>query len=136
MTPSSATLRQWLRHHTTAVVATAVDYAVMVVLVELAGVGPVPATAVGAFAGAVTGFIMGRHFTYRVASVPVRAQAWRYALISAASLGLNAVGEYVFFHVVGLQYLVARVVTSIIVNNAWNYPMQRFFVFSTPHWKT
>jgi len=133
---SSATLRQWLRHNATAIVATAVDYVVMIVLVEVAGMGPVPATAVGAFAGAVTSFTMGRHFTYRVADVPARAQIWRYALVSAASLGLNAGGEYLFFHVVGLQYLVARVITSIIVNNAWNYPMQRFFVFSTPHWKT
>jgi putative flippase GtrA len=133
---SSAAFRQWLRHHTTAIVATAVDYVVMIVLVELARVGPVPATAVGALAGALTSFTMGRHFTYHVADVPVRGQAWRYALVSAASLGLNAGGEYLFFHLVGLQYLMARVITSIIVNNAWNYPMQRFFVFSKPQWKT
>jgi putative flippase GtrA len=130
---SVSTFFQWLRHDATAVVATAIDYVVMILLVELAHVTPVPATAVGAFAGAVTSFTMGRHFTYRVADVPVRAQLWRYALVSAASLALNAGGEYLFFHVVGLQYLVARVVISIIVNSAWNYPMHRFFVFSTPH---
>jgi putative flippase GtrA len=133
VTTASSTFRQWLRHNATAVVATGVDYAVMVLLVELAHVGPVAATAVGSLAGAVTSFTMGRHFTYRVANVPARAQAWRYALVSAASLGLNAAGEYLFFHVIGLQYLMARVITSIIVNNAWNYPMQRFFVFSRLH---
>ena len=133
---SSSTFRQWLRHDATALIATAVDYLVMILLVELVHLTPVPATALGAFAGAVTSFTMGRHFTYRVADAPVRGQVWRYALVSAASLALNAGGEYLFFHVVGLQYLVARIVTSIIVNSAWNYPMQRFFVFSTPHWKT
>jgi putative flippase GtrA len=121
---------QWVRHNTTAIVATAVDYIVMIALVEAAGLGPVPATAVAALAGALTSFSMGRRFTYRAIHVPASSQAWRYALVSAASLGLNTAGEYLFFEVIGLQYLVARVVTSIIVSNGWNYPMQRFFVFS------
>jgi putative flippase GtrA len=50
--------------------------------------------------------------------------------VSAASLGLNAAGEYLFNHVVGLQYMLARLVTSFVVSTAWNYPLHRFFVFS------
>ena len=123
-------IRQLLRHHATAVVATAVDYLVMVLLVELGSIRPVPATAAGALAGAIASFTMARNFTYRARHVPARAQAWRYALVSAASLGLNTAGEHLFANVLGLQYFVARVVTSIIVSNAWNYPLQRFFVFS------
>jgi putative flippase GtrA len=73
---------------------------------------------------------MGRHFTYRAVEDSARAQAWRYALVSGASLGLNTVGEYLFFRVLGLQYMLARIVTSLIVSNGWNYPMHRFFVFS------
>jgi putative flippase GtrA len=60
----------------------------------------------------------------------VASYAWRYAIVSAASLALNAAGEYLFTKVVGLQYLLARLITSIIVSNGWNYPLQRFFVFS------
>ena len=126
----SSTVSQWLRHNATAVVATAADYLAMIVLVEAARASPVLATAIGALVGAVASFTMGRHFTYRVADVPARVQAWRYALVSAATLALNTAGEYLFFQVIGLQYLVARVVTSIIVSNGWSYPMQRYFVFS------
>jgi putative flippase GtrA len=102
----------------------------MVALVELAGLRPVGATAVGAFCGALTNFTLGRIFTYRVTDAPVIGQTFRYALVSGAGLGLNTAGEFLFNSVLGLQYLGARVITSIIVSTGWNYPLQRFFVFS------
>jgi putative flippase GtrA len=119
-----------MRHHATAIAATAADYSVMVGLVELLHVRPVAATAVGACAGAVTNFTLNRIFTYRVQDVAVRAQAWKYALVSGASLALNTAGVWLFHDRLGLQYLAARITASVIVSNAWNYPLQRFFVFS------
>ncbi len=127
---SMSTLWQWVRHHLVAILATIVDYAVMVACVEALGLRPVPATLVGAMAGAVTSFTAGRLFIYRATETGVAGQTWRYALVSAASLALNAGGEHLFSDILGLQYLVARVITSVIVSNAWNYPLQRFFVFS------
>lgn len=121
---------QWVRHHATSIMSTVVDYGVMVAAVELLHVRPVAATAMGAFAGAVTNFTINRRFTYRAEDVAVRQQVWRYALVSAASLGLNTAGEWLFHDRLGLQYLAARVTASLIVSNGWNYPMQRFFVFS------
>ena len=119
-----------MRHHATAIVATAADYLVMVSCVELLGVHAVGATALGAFAGALISFQLGRQFTYRVVDRAVAAQAWRHGLVSLAGLGLNTSGEY-FFHVaLGIEYFLARVITSVIVSNAWNYPMQRYFVFA------
>jgi putative flippase GtrA len=126
----SAAVWEWIRHHISSILATIVDYGLMVSCVELGGLGPVPATAIGAFAGAVTNFTLGRVFTYRATDAAVAGQGWRYALVSGASLALNAGGEHLFANVLGVQYLVARVITSVIVSNAWNYPLQRFFVFS------
>ena len=123
-------IREWVRHHTTAVLSTVVDYSIMVALVELAGFRPVPATALGALGGAITNFTVNRRFTYRAAEVHVRSQLWRFALVSAASLGLNTAGEWLFHDLLGIQYFGARVIASLIVSNAWNYPMLRFFVFS------
>ena len=121
---------EWIRHHTTAVISTIVDYSVMVGVVELAGLGPVPATPIAAFAGAVTNFTLNRSFTYRATQNPLRGQLWRFVLVSACSLGWNTLGEYLFLKVPHLHYVVARVITSTIVSNVWNYPLLRFFVFS------
>lgn len=112
--------------------ATAVDYLVMVMGVEVAQLDAVAATAVGAFSGAVVNFILGRRLTYMTADLPASHQAWRYAIVSLASLGLNTGGEYFFHVVLRIEYLLARLITSVIVSNAWNYPMQRYFVFARP----
>jgi putative flippase GtrA len=127
---ATATSWQWVRHYIASIVATAVDYTTMVTLVELAHRDPVSATAVGAFAGAVANFTLGRVFTYAATDHPIGAQAARYIVVSAGSLALNAAGEYLFAKVLGLQYIVARLVTSFVVSTAWNYPLQRFYVFS------
>jgi putative flippase GtrA len=121
-----------MRHNWASIIAAGVDYVVMIACVELLGLGPVAATPFGAVSGAVTNFTLGRRFTYKRTNAPVPGQAWRYALVSAASLGLNTGGEYLFNHVLSIQYLVARMISSVIVSNAWNYPMQRYFVFSAP----
>jgi putative flippase GtrA len=115
----------------TSVASTIVDYSVMIGTVELAGLGPVAATPIAAFAGAVTNFTMNRHFTYRAAGhSPIRGQLLSFLLVSGCSLGLNTLGEFLFLKVPHLHYFVARVITSTIVSNVWNYPMLRFFVFS------
>jgi putative flippase GtrA len=119
-----------MRHHAAAIIATAVDYLTMIVGVELLRWRPVAATPVGALAGALTNFTLGRRFTYRRTDVPAAGQAWRYALVAVASLGLNTAGMYLFHDALHIEYLLARIITSVIVSNAWNFPMQRYFVFS------
>jgi len=121
---------EWIRHHFTAIVATVVDYSVMVGAVELAHVGPVAAVPIAASAGAITSFTLNRHFTYRASGSSLGGQVWRYALVSGFSLGLNTLGEYLFLKVPHMHYFLARVITSTIVSNAWNYPLMRFFVFT------
>jgi putative flippase GtrA len=121
---------EWTRHHTVAIISTIVDYSVMVGTVELAGLGPVAATPIAAFCGAVTNFTINRSFTYRATENPMRGQLWRFALVSGASLGLNTLGEFLFLKIPHLHYFLARVIVSTIISNVWNYPLLRFFVFS------
>jgi putative flippase GtrA len=112
------------------VLATIVDFGVMVTVVEALHVSAVKATMAGAACGAFTNFMMARHFTYRVGGTAAHTQLLRFLLVAATSLALNATGEHLLHNVLHLQYVVARVIVAIVVSNAWNYPMQRFFVFS------
>ena len=123
-TPSRALIAEWFRHHAAAVLATVVDYGTMIAGVELAGLAPVAATPIGALAGAITNFTANRYFTYRGASgMPARGQAWRFALVSGGEPRAQHRRRMLFHHVWGVQYMLARVITSIIVSNVWNYPM-------------
>lgn len=120
-----------VRHATTSILATAVDYLTMIVLVSLVGIRAVPATAISAGAGAIASFTFGRHFTFRGArDVAARHQLWRFVLVSGSSLALNTLGEFLLHDLLGLQYILARIITSIVVSGGWNYPMSKYFVFS------
>jgi putative flippase GtrA len=117
-------------HHLAALVATAVDLGMMVALVEGVGMSPVTATAIGATAGGITNYGFGRRFTYRAPKAGGSARIGRYALVSAASMGLNTLGENWVVGASPTHYLLGRILVAFVVSNAWNYPMQKFFVFA------
>ena len=121
-----------LRFHVVGLVTTLVDFATMIVLVEVAGLTPVASTALGALAGAVTNFLLGRFWTFSPTSLGARRQAQRYVVVSAVSLGLNVFGEFLLHEVLGIGYLLARVLVAISVSLGWNFPLQRRYVFP-PH---
>jgi putative flippase GtrA len=129
---SPSTAVRLLRHQASSAITTAVDFGVMIACKELLGVSPAVATVFGASSGAVTNFSLGRFWTFEATHSHPRGQAVRYALVSAASLAWNAFGEWLFTDKLGLQYVVARAIVAIAVSLLWNYPLQRFFVFSEP----
>jgi putative flippase GtrA len=126
---ATSTWRTLGRHQVGAAIATGVDFAAMIALVEGAHASAVLATAVGASLGGVTNFLLGRRWIFRRHSGHWAGQAVRYAVVSGASAGLNALGEHVMHDIARLQYVVARVLVSLAVGLLWNFPMQRWFVF-------
>jgi putative flippase GtrA len=117
------------RHQVGALLATGIDFGTMSALVSLFGLPAPLATAIGAALGGVSNFLLGRHWIFSADDGHAGDQAWRYVLVSATSLGLNAGGEYVLHDRLGIQYLLARVIVASIVSVGWNYPVQRSFVY-------
>lgn len=118
------------QHQLSSLVATAVDYAIMIVCVSVFGLSPVAGTVLGALCGAVTSFTLGRRWVFDARKGDLRGQALRYAMVSTVSLLCNAGGEWLLVRI-GLQYVIARVVASTVVGLGWNFPMHRHFVFRT-----
>jgi len=131
---SRHTLATLLRFELASLAATAVDLGVFTTAVWL-GLGPVPATPLGALCGALTNFTLNRHVTFRASGGGLPHQVVRYVLVSAASLGLNTGGEALIYGVLHLHYLLARIITGTMVGLLWNYPLHRWFVFAAPRQK-
>ncbi len=131
---SFGTVATFLRHQAGAIFVTALDFGTMSLLVQALGTSAVFGTVVGAALGGVTNFVLGRRWIFAAAGAgeaSAHGQALRYALVSGASLGLNAAGEYILHDRLGLQFQVARAIIAALVSVAWNFPMHRHFVF--PH---
>ncbi len=117
------------RHQAGAVFVTALDFAVMSVFVEKLGTSAVIGTIAGASVGGVTNFVLGRKWIFTASDGHAGHQALRYTLVSGASLVWNATGEYLLHDRLGLQFQLARAIIAVLVSVAWNFPMQRAYVF-------
>jgi putative flippase GtrA len=118
-----------IRHQAGAMVATAVDYSVMITVVSLAGAAPWLGTAFGAGCGGIVNFLLGRRWIFRATDDRSAPQAGRYAVVSFGSLLLNTAGMHAFAGIVHVHYVAVRVAVSLAVSLFWNFPMQRTFVF-------
>jgi putative flippase GtrA len=112
-----------------AFLASVLDYGLVIGLVEVGHVWYVVATACGAFAGALANFLLNRHWSFRAAHRAWEGQAFKYALVSGGSLALNTGGVYLATDGLGLHYAASVIVVSLLIGFAYNYPLQRYFVF-------
>lgn len=117
------------RSQISSIVATIVDFGTLVFLVEVVKLWYVPAVAIGAFLGAITNFIMGRHWSFMAVDGVARYQAIKYAVVSGGSLGLNCIGVYCFTDILGLKYVVSKVIIALLVGVFFNFPLHRNYVF-------
>lgn len=100
------------------------------------------ATAIGAVCGGIVNCIVGYKFTYHAKGVSKRAVAVKFIMVWFGSLLLNSVGTELLFRLFdGWHWLdtlgftsdgcfaAARLLVSLIVSLAWNFLLQRTFVF-------
>jgi hypothetical protein len=101
-------------------VATAVDFGIVWLLVTRAGLFPWLATIVGCAGGAVLAYVGTR----RDAPTP-----WRFALLNTVGALLNAGGVAVVMLLPGVGWWVAWLATRAAVFAAWNLPLHREYLF-------
>jgi putative flippase GtrA len=117
------------KHQLVAILATVVDFAVMTLFKSGFGFYAYLATGVGAVAGGILSFSLGRTWIFDASDGHVGHQGLRYGLVWVGSILLNMGGEYLMVQKLGIQYFIARIPVAIAVGLLWNYPLHRYFVF-------
>jgi putative flippase GtrA len=117
---------QFLRYAGAGAIGTALHYAMLITLVQLARVDAVAASTAGAVAGALVNYVLNHRFTFASEKPHARALP-RFALVSAAGVALNAAVMAGVLAVVP-RYLVAQVVATGVVlvagfvaNRTWTF---------------
>ncbi len=108
-------------------VATASHYAVTVVAVELLSVPPIPASAMGFMTGAAIKYWLNYSIAFRSRALHRHAMV-RYGLALGAMLALNTLLFGLFEQGLGLHYLLAQAITTILLIPP-GYVLHREWVF-------
>lgn len=99
-------------------------------------------TAIGAICGGIVNCIIGYKFTYHADGVSKRAVGVKFAMVWLGSLILNSSGtelltrlleSWTWLESIGFSadgcFAAARLIISLVVSLAWNFVLQRHFVF-------
>lgn len=131
----------FLRSSVAAQLASWLDMGTSILLVAL-GVSSWIATPVGAVLGGVVNCCINYKFTFKASDVSPKAVAVKYLLIWIGSVLFNTVGTALLaraldrWHLLEMMgftntgsFATARVIVSLVVSLAWNFLMQKHFVY-------
>jgi len=122
-------LISFIRAQVSAILATATDFTIMIVLKEVVGLWYLLAVIFGTLSGGLVGFLLGRNWAFVSTDAKPADQAKKYLLVMAGSFLLNVGGVYLLVELGHIEYIASKIIVSVIVGIGFNFLLQRYFVF-------
>lgn len=119
--------RQFIRFFGVGCVSAIGHFGLLILLVQLGGVGAVAASTAGAVLGAVINYSLNYRFTFR-SSKQHRESATKFAILVAIGWLLNAFFMWIGVNKLGMDYRISQVVTTGLLM-IWNFFANRFWTF-------
>lgn len=109
--------------------ATGFDFLTTIVLVKVFGWWYLAGSVTGTIAGGLLNFMAGRLWAFNASEGKIEWQFIKYVLVWTGNLLLNAAGVFIITRYIGFNYVVSKVITSVVVGIGYNYVLQKKFVF-------
>jgi len=74
-------------------------------------------------------FLIGRQWVFQSRGAASFLEAKKYFIAWSGNLILNGTGVYLLTDFMGIHYIIAKLATSLTVAVAYNYPIQKNYVF-------
>ena len=122
-------LISFLRYNVAAIIATAVDFVILIALTEIFQLWYFLSAIIGAIAGGIVAFMFSRNWVFKKRDGKITTQALKYILVWGTSIFLNTYGLYLFVEYLDFHYIVSKVIVAIIVGIGFNFFMHKYFIF-------
>jgi putative flippase GtrA len=106
------------------------DFLVTVYLVELFHWWYILGNLMGNISGAIAQFILCRNWAFHADRKKTSAQVIKFILVWIGNILLSAAGVYFFTHFLRFNYIVSKIITSVLLGVSYNYLLQKKFVFA------
>jgi putative flippase GtrA len=109
--------------------ASCCDYLVTIIMVRTLKADPLLGGIAGTVFGGIINFLIGRYWVFKNNNGAIILQGKRYVLVWTGNLILNSLLLYFFIKIFKIQYLIAKITTSLLVAVLYNYHLQKGYVF-------
>jgi putative flippase GtrA len=124
----------FLKAQVSSLVGGGVDYAIMVFFTEVFHVHYTISIAIGGIFGAVINFGINKGWTFRAKDKPYKhgtyIQIFKFSLVVINSIVLKSTGTYLITNYLKIDYKISRIIVDLIVSLAFNFTLQRRWVFN------
>ena len=105
------------------------DYMVMILLTEYGKIFYAKSIIISGLLGAVVNFSLNRYWTFKKRDVSKFRQLRKFIVVVAGSIALKTSGTYLLTELLHLDYRISRLCVDAVVSLAFNYTLQRYWVF-------
>ncbi|MEH3114521.1 GtrA family protein [Pedobacter terrae] len=120
----------YLKAQASSLLASATDFGITIIAVNLFGWWYLAASIIGTISGGVVNFYVNRKWVFQSKSTAIKWQILKYVLVWAGNLIIVTAGVFMLTHFFNLNYVLAKVLSSILTGVSYNYIMQKQFIFS------
>jgi putative flippase GtrA len=124
-------LRKFISFAAIGVVATGIQYVVLIALVQLLDIAPVVASAIGFVTSAVANYLLNYHLTFESQKAHIDSGI-KFIVIASLGLLLNSLIMYMGIEMLRIHYLLTQLAATGIVllwnfagNYAWSFREER-----------
>lgn len=121
-------VREFLLYGLVGGLGTIVHYSVLTFAVELMAIGPVVATGIGCFAGALMNYALNYRLTF-ASDACHKVALPKFMAVATVGLLANVWLLYAILSVVAIHYLVAQCIVTVLVMSI-TYTLNKFWTFS------
>lgn len=120
----------FLKAQASSLIASVIDFLITILTVKFFGWWYLAGSISGNLAGGALNFYINRKWVFGAEAKDYRPQALKYILVCAGNLILVTLGVYLLTSFLNLNYLIAKILVSILIGISYNYIMQKQFIFS------
>ncbi len=123
-------MKTFMKANAASLIASFCDYLFTIILKEFFKVEDIAAGISGTTAGGIINFFICRYWVFNTDNkAGIYHQSKRYFITWSGNLILNYLGLTLLVKYVGIDMYIAKIATSLTVAVAYNYPLQKKYVF-------
>lgn len=126
---NSKNFKPFFKYSIVGTIGTFIDLASLYFFVEYLDIPVIPASVLSFLLAVINNFLLNKSWTFKNRSSNYRKLFIKFLIVSVVGLLLTISSMYILVHVIGIWYMIAKALTSLIVLT-WNFLGNKFWTFN------